>query len=221
MSLSLRLVTDGRASAGGGSPLGALHEVGGSGQAEIRIGRHPDNDLALPFSGVSAQHARLFRKGAAPEWWLEDLGSSNGTWLGTRRLAPGAPHPVKPGDQLRLGDLVLVVDTIAAPATAAESTATIGRRLIGGGAPAPSASSTPTATSHSSLAPRPADAPSRRDPRPTTDPHRRPADLASPARPTPSQEPGRPLLRVAVIAFAITMTILAVSGLIALAVSLG
>jgi hypothetical protein len=201
--------------------------VGGSGEAEIRIGRHPDNDLALPFSGVSAQHARLFRKGAAPEWWLEDLGSSNGTWLGTRRLAPGAPHPVRPGDQLRLGDLVLVVDTIAPPATAAESTATIGRRLIGGGAPspsaplAPSAPSAPTAASRSSTAARPGGAPSLRDPRPTTDPHRRPADLAQPARPTPSQEPGRPLLRVAVIAFAITMTILAVSGLIALAVSLG
>src|ERR1700690_3027654 len=163
MSLRLRLVTDGRASAGGGPPAGALHEVGGGGEVEIRIGRHPDNDLALPFAGVSAQHARLFRKGAAPEWWLEDLGSSNGTWLGARRLAPGAPHAVQPGDQLRLGDLVLVVDTIAPPATAAEAPATTGRRLIGGGAP-PSAPSAPPAPSRSSPAPRPTEEQSPRDP---------------------------------------------------------
>jgi pSer/pThr/pTyr-binding forkhead associated (FHA) protein len=215
MALRLKLLPR-----GAGVP-GEAREVGLGGESEVRIGRHPDNDLALPFAGISAMHARLFRQGTPPGWWLEDLGSSNGTWLGTRRLPPRAPELVQIGDRFRLGELVLVVEGIdGGPlAASAESTATIGRRLIGGGStaatprstPAPSASPTSTPHAPSTLAkPR---APSPRSATPTTPARRRPAEPRPPAA-------RQSLGRIAVIAFAVAMTLLAVSGLIALAISL-
>jgi pSer/pThr/pTyr-binding forkhead associated (FHA) protein len=59
------------------------------------IGRTSGNDLSLPLDPrVSARHARISRDGE--QCWLEDLGSSNGTFLGKRRvtervaIGPGA-----------------------------------------------------------------------------------------------------------------------------------
>jgi Nif-specific regulatory protein len=72
----------------------------------IRIGRAPSSDLALPEAHVSAQHARLLV--GSTEVVLEDLDSSNGTWLvraGTRRrLAEEHGRLVAlDGDELELG----------------------------------------------------------------------------------------------------------------------
>ncbi|MFQ5809990.1 MAG: FHA domain-containing protein, partial [Armatimonadota bacterium] len=58
---------------------------------EIRIGREPDSELVLSAEGsgvVSGRHARVFERGGG--WWLEDVGSRNGTFLNDRRLMPGA-----------------------------------------------------------------------------------------------------------------------------------
>jgi predicted component of type VI protein secretion system len=213
MALRLKLLPR-----GAGVP-GEAREVGLGGESEVRIGRHPDNDLALPFAGISAMHARLFRQGTPPGWWLEDLGSSNGTWLGSRRLPPRAPELVQIGDRFRLGELVLVVDGIdGGPLSAsAESTATIGRRLIGGGSAPPTPRSTPS-PSLASTPRAPSAIPSDRAPRP----RRAPPNLVEGRRPTESRPPAprQSIGRIAVIAFAVAMTLLAVSGLIALALSL-
>jgi predicted component of type VI protein secretion system len=214
MALRLKLLPR-----GAGVP-GEAREVGLGGESEVRIGRHPDNDLELPFAGISAMHARLFRQGTPPGWWLEDLGSSNGTWLGTRRLPPRAPELVQIGDRFRLGELVLVVDGMdGGPLSAsAESTATIGRRLIGGGSAPPTPRSTPS-PSPTSTPRAPSTIPSDRAPAPHSATPKPPAERRRPTElrpPAPSQSLGR----IAVIAFAVAMTLLAVSGLIALAVSL-
>jgi hypothetical protein len=223
MALRLKLLPR-----GAGVP-GEAREVGLGGESEVRIGRHPDNDLALPFAGISAMHARLFRQGTPPGWWLEDLGSSNGTWLGTRRLPPRAPELVQIGDRFRLGELVLVVDGIdGGPLSAsAESTATIGRRLIGGGSAPPTPRSTPSFAPPSSASQSPSRTSTPRAP--STIPHARapsprsttpnPAERRRPTE-SPPPAPGRSVGRIAVIAFAVAMTLLAVSGLIALAISL-
>jgi pSer/pThr/pTyr-binding forkhead associated (FHA) protein len=50
---------------------------------------------------VSRRHARLERR--AERWLLSDLGSSNGTYVGTRRLATGEQHELRDGDALRFG----------------------------------------------------------------------------------------------------------------------
>lgn len=68
-------------------------------QPEIIIGRDASVDLTLSFPGVSRRHARLTRAGEV--YTLEDLGSSNGTYLNGERLVERSP--LKSGDQIRLG----------------------------------------------------------------------------------------------------------------------
>jgi len=50
----------------------------------FRIGRDPENDLVLAHDGVSAQHVEVAFEGG--RWWLRDLGSTNGTIVGGKRI---------------------------------------------------------------------------------------------------------------------------------------
>jgi hypothetical protein len=49
------------------------------------VGRGAHCDLVIDSPKVSREHAAFFR--AEDGWWLEDLGSSNGTWLRGERIA--------------------------------------------------------------------------------------------------------------------------------------
>ena len=69
----------------------------------ITMGRAATCDLALADTYVSNMHARIFMKDGA--WWLEDLGSTNGTYMNRAKVA--VPTPVGPGDQIRLGKATL------------------------------------------------------------------------------------------------------------------
>jgi DNA-binding NtrC family response regulator len=69
--------------------------------ARLGLGRDPAAAIALLGSGVSRAHAELYRQG--PLYVLHDLGSTNGTWLGGRRIEHA---PVGPGSVLRVGDWV-------------------------------------------------------------------------------------------------------------------
>jgi pSer/pThr/pTyr-binding forkhead associated (FHA) protein len=99
---------------------------------EIRVGRRSDVELPLPFPALSAVHARLIRKEAS--WFVEDAGSTNGTWLGGERLASGARRPLEPGAELRLGNVRLRFDGEGPPRGSRdgvpEGTGTIARRLV-------------------------------------------------------------------------------------------
>ena len=68
------------------------------------LGADRDNDLVLHDQFVSNRHARLRWDGAG--WWLEDLGSKNGTSVNGERLAPGEARRVAPGARIQLGDMV-------------------------------------------------------------------------------------------------------------------
>ncbi|HMA36657.1 MAG TPA: FHA domain-containing protein [Chloroflexia bacterium] len=58
-------------------------------------------------AGVSRRHVRISRQ---PDgYYLEDLGSINGTFLNRRRLSPGNPTELKDGDEVRVGNIVLRV----------------------------------------------------------------------------------------------------------------
>jgi hypothetical protein len=83
----------------------------------IRLGRidplkevYPEIDLtddqAMRY-GVSREHARIFRRGTFIG--IEDLGSTNGTVLNGKRLAPYLPERLRDGDQLQLGGLHIEV----------------------------------------------------------------------------------------------------------------
>jgi pSer/pThr/pTyr-binding forkhead associated (FHA) protein len=95
---------------------------------EVRIGRRPDLELPLPYPALSGLHARLVR--IEERWQIEDLGSTNGTRLDGQRLAPRQPHPIGPGAQIKLGQIILVFDGTVGAIAGAERTATIARRLV-------------------------------------------------------------------------------------------
>jgi pSer/pThr/pTyr-binding forkhead associated (FHA) protein len=84
---------------------------------EVVIGREdpisevfPDIDLTGlggMESGVSRKHAVIHRAGA--DYTVEDMGSTNGTYINRKKIQPHAPEPVKPGDELRFGKLSLTL----------------------------------------------------------------------------------------------------------------
>lgn len=74
-------------------------------QAEITIGRNADCECRLEDDSVSSSHARLhYHLG---QWWLEDLGSTNGTLLNRVKLSVATI--VVNGDEIRCGDSTLLV----------------------------------------------------------------------------------------------------------------
>ncbi|MBI2571859.1 MAG: FHA domain-containing protein [Candidatus Schekmanbacteria bacterium] len=56
----------------------------------MRIGREPANELVLEDAQVSRFHARIVRDGC--EWWVEDLGSSNGVFVDGERTERARLH---------------------------------------------------------------------------------------------------------------------------------
>lgn len=78
------------------------------GRSDLLAGVKPDQDLTMYRAierGVSRTHAAIRRTGKT--LFIEDLGSSNGTWLNGLRLLPGRPHKLHDGDEVRLGSLVM------------------------------------------------------------------------------------------------------------------
>jgi len=74
----------------------------------------PDIDLT-PFGaeegGVSRLHARLTRSG--DDWSIEDLESTNFTFINRKRVTPKTPTPLADGDEIRLGRIGLRFKTTA------------------------------------------------------------------------------------------------------------
>lgn len=72
---------------------------------ETRLGAAVENDIVLSDPYVSSQHARMVWDGV--DWWVEDLGSKNGTFVGELRLISMRPKVLPVGATLRLGEVVL------------------------------------------------------------------------------------------------------------------
>ncbi len=78
-----------------GPDAGHTHRAG---DAALRLGRSPDNDLILRDPATSGHHARVERRGE--QFWIVDLGSTNGT------LVNGEPIQEKElnhGDRISIG----------------------------------------------------------------------------------------------------------------------
>lgn len=82
----------------------------------VRIGRHADNHLALPYAFISAWHAEIRGDGEALR--LHDLGARNGLAVGARRLDAGSSIAVDRCVVASIGPLELRLEPTA-PATPA------------------------------------------------------------------------------------------------------
>ncbi len=69
-------------------------------QTEIIVGRHTHCDISVSDEVVSSQHARLAHH--HNQWWLEDLSSTNGTFLNGSQLT--TPAVVITDDEFRCGN---------------------------------------------------------------------------------------------------------------------
>jgi hypothetical protein len=114
-----RLVATPRAAGGGGGGAKvkkgrAAHQLvvtGGQlagtrltlGESPITIGRAEDSTLVVTDDYASARHARLVPRSG--QWYVEDLGSTNGTYLDRTRV--NGPTPVPIGVPIRIGRTTL------------------------------------------------------------------------------------------------------------------
>jgi len=73
------------------------------GETAVTIGRSHDCTLVLADDYTSSKHARLFADDGA--WYVEDLGSTNGTYLDRTKVTSAAPVPI--GVPIRVGKTVL------------------------------------------------------------------------------------------------------------------
>jgi pSer/pThr/pTyr-binding forkhead associated (FHA) protein len=71
--------------------------------APLLIGRGSDAAIRLDDDYVSTRHARIASSG--DQWFVEDLGSTNGTYIGTNRLTQ--PTTLQLGTQVRIGKTTL------------------------------------------------------------------------------------------------------------------
>ena len=73
--------------------------------AELTVGRDASNPVSINDGEVSRRHAKLTWKGAG--YVLEDLGSTNGTFVNGTRLS--APLALKPGDAVSFGENIVLI----------------------------------------------------------------------------------------------------------------
>jgi pSer/pThr/pTyr-binding forkhead associated (FHA) protein len=73
------------------------------GTAPVMVGRAPSCTLVLDDDYSSSKHARIYCEDG--QWYVEDLGSTNGTFVDRARIAE--PTPVGIGSQIRVGQSTL------------------------------------------------------------------------------------------------------------------
>ena len=89
-----RLIVTGGSLSGTSVPLG---------EVPITIGRAADSTIVLDDDYASSHHARVYPRDGM--WLVEDLGSTNGTYLDRRKV--DGPTPVQIGIPIRIGKTVL------------------------------------------------------------------------------------------------------------------
>jgi hypothetical protein len=91
---------------------------------DLIVGRRPPAEVLLRDDAVSGRHARFARRDG--EWVVEDLGSTNGTFVNGQRLVD--PAPLRPGDVVGIGNATWCFESDSP---------------VGGGGPAPAGGGAP------------------------------------------------------------------------------
>ena len=111
-----------------GPQRGMVHRLQGDAST---IGRSTDADVPISDPGLSRIHARIYR--VADAFFVEDAGSTNGTFLGEQRVV--ASVPLEPGSRLRFGRRTIVSfslhDALEEAATLSVHQAALHDRLTG------------------------------------------------------------------------------------------
>lgn len=137
-------------------------------QARVIVGRDPSCDLMIDDAEVSRRHARLIARNGG--YAIEDLGSTNGTFINEQRIK--SVMPLKTGDSIRLGDRVVVgfeatlpeeAETRGLPFESQETLAQSSRPMFAPPLEAPAAP--PPSAGPATLLPEGAAPPARRRPR--------------------------------------------------------
>jgi hypothetical protein len=79
-----------------GHDQGMIYDLGG----DVVLGRGDTAEIRLGDPFASSRHARVYEQGRILV--IEDLGSTNGTYLNEELL--DGPRPLHPGDSVRIGD---------------------------------------------------------------------------------------------------------------------
>ncbi|RME87555.1 MAG: FHA domain-containing protein, partial [Anaerolineae bacterium] len=102
---------------------------------QILIGRDAKNTITIADAEVSRRHARLTFQGG--KYVLEDLGSTNGTFVNGQRLT--GPHVLRAGDVVSLGEHI----TLVFEAMTYDPDATLASSRAPAAAPAPAPAAAP------------------------------------------------------------------------------
>jgi DNA-binding CsgD family transcriptional regulator len=71
------------------------------------VGRGPENDIQIPDPSLSRRHVRVVRKGE--RYFVEDLDSTNGTWVNGMKAVPGEPMEIQEEEPIALGSVFISI----------------------------------------------------------------------------------------------------------------
>jgi len=75
-------------------------------KVEVTIGRDPNCEFPILDEAISAHHARISYHHS--QWWLEDLNSTNGTFIGKSKVS--VPTVLIASDQFKCGNTLFTVE---------------------------------------------------------------------------------------------------------------
>lgn len=149
---------------------------------KLTVGRHPDCDVVVTVNdqsaGISGRHASIELEGEYA--WIEDLGSTNGTWVRGARIAQRTP--LLPGERFLLDRLEFEFRAAVQPAAA--SAAPVAEKTVFAGRHAGHLPPVPVSMEAPAPAPMPAAVPAAMVPRLAP----QPAAMRAPAQPRPMPE---------------------------------
>lgn len=97
----------------------------------LTVGRGAENNLALAYDSISRHHLQItFEDG---QYYVTDLDSANGTYLGSTRLPPNQPAPWHPRQELRVGEVVITLEYASAQpiSSASDERGETGETMVG------------------------------------------------------------------------------------------
>jgi pSer/pThr/pTyr-binding forkhead associated (FHA) protein len=84
-------------------------------KGSVSIGRADDNTIILTEPRVSRKHSQIEWQDKEQAFALSDVGSSNGTYLNGKKVAPGEKHTLKDWDKIRIASSVFTARFVDTP----------------------------------------------------------------------------------------------------------